>query len=159
MSIIVEPAHGSPGGQEGIGACQSPDWASGEAPGTGNSECNHSTLWKNVLLLPSLQHPAWCEDIGFLPFSPPLPPSSDWSELLEAIDSDLHWLLTLPYHKFWSQVGCSPVYLCNPQYTLVYPRLCMMLVCISSWTPICNMPSGQYSCDWFHKLVVPVPCR
>ena len=69
--------------------------------------------------LPSPQHPSWCSDVSFLPFSPPTFLHGDeggdhgnvdplWIETLEMIDSDLHWLLRQPHQLFWCQCVYDP---------------------------------------------------
>lgn len=77
-----------------------------------------------------IQSDAWVEEVDFLPYIPPdsvrntagLRGAGDesvktvkggsveeadplWLEALEMIDSDLHWLLQQPHHKFWCQVS------------------------------------------------------
>jgi len=59
-------------------------------------------------MISSMQHPAWCVDVGFLPYLPPTYEGGEvdamWVEAMELIDGDLHWLLQLPHQAFWSQV-------------------------------------------------------
>ncbi|XP_022098496.1 activating signal cointegrator 1 complex subunit 2-like [Acanthaster planci] len=52
----------------------------------------------------------WMEEVEFLVYQPPPPEGCDaasreeWQEMMGYIEEDLHWLLKLPHHKFWSQV-------------------------------------------------------
>ncbi|KZS18432.1 Activating signal cointegrator 1 complex subunit 2 [Daphnia magna] len=52
--------------------------------------------------------PKWIESRKFLHFLPPSVISNgidlkEWCEVTQFIKNDLHWLLKLPHHKFWSQ--------------------------------------------------------
>lgn len=68
----------------------------------------------------AMQDKVWMTEINFLPFTPPthLSPMDGgtrgatnfnvdplWVESTDMLDEDLHWLLQLEYHKFWSQAS------------------------------------------------------
>ena len=79
-------------------------------------------MWPPVdtTLTALVQDKVWMTEVNFLPFIPPTDPSPPnevgseavrsskvdpvWVESAEMLDKDLHWLLQLEYHKFWSQV-------------------------------------------------------
>ncbi|XP_046441124.1 activating signal cointegrator 1 complex subunit 2-like [Daphnia pulex] len=53
--------------------------------------------------------PKWVEKRKFLHFVSPSTISNgidlkDWCEITQFLKNDLHWLLKLPHHKFWSQI-------------------------------------------------------
>ena len=52
----------------------------------------------------NFKSPKWCEKRQFLQFVLPFPVSAidleDWKEMIGYYNSDLHWLLSLPHHKY-----------------------------------------------------------